>query len=423
MPDGASAGRHSAQHQGAGVKAAVGGVPRATPGAGLIPPYAVIACSLVFFWSISVRAVIYTVMPTIAGDLLLSSAVAGLVISGMLLGYCAGSGPAGWLPISRKNRILVGLSLSLLGAALFSMARDFPVLLVAGFLVGTGVGIYLPLGLALLVEVGGTTRRAHYMAIHEVAATLGSFSGSAAVALLFPWTDWHGSLLLWCGVGLLALLAFVLVQDEGGGVPHRGVASQLPLDGTLVYSVLSYGIATILVMGLISMLPLILVRAWGLDQAQAAAVVGNTRLAGLVGVAMAGLIADRWGHARVLFVLQVLCLVGGAAMSLDGYGPLFQGGMMVLAVGASGNITLVPVVITAAYPPAQRERAMAVTSGVGGLLGLVVTPALFGLLLDQGMGSGPIVAATLSAVAMILATNRIAAHPSEARGIGDGATG
>ena len=391
--------------------------------AGLIPPYAVIACSIVFFWSISVRALIYTVMPTIASDLLLSSSVAGLVISGMLLGYCAGSGPAGWLPISRKNRILVGILLSLVGAVLFSVAREFPPLLVAGFLVGIGVGIYLPLGLALIVEAGGTSRRAYYVSIHEVFATVASFSGSSAVAVLLLWTDWHGSLLVWSGIGVVALIAFAVVRDPGGEAIRRGAGRQVPLDGTVVYSVLAYGIGTILVTGLISMLPLILVRSWGLDQVQAASVVGGTRLAGLVGVVIAGLVADRWGHGRVLFALQILCLIGAAAMSLDGYGPLFQAGMLVLAVGASGNIALVPVVIVAAYHPAQRERAMAVTSGVGGLLGMVVTPALFGVLLDQGMGAGPIVASSLAAVVMILATRRISAYPSEAGRIGDGATG
>ncbi|MHB8993506.1 MAG: MFS transporter [Chloroflexota bacterium] len=379
--------------------------------AGLIPPYAVIACSVVFFWSISIRAIIYTVMPTIAADLQLSSAMAGLVIAAMLLGYCVGSWWAGWLPFDRKNRIVAGVLLSVVGAALFAVAGHLLVLLGAGFLVGLGVGIYLPLGLALLVEVGGSRRQAYYLSVHELAATLGSYSGSASVALILLWTDWHGSVLAWCAIGVVALLAMILVKDPGGEKRHRESSHQkVGLDRTLVFSVISYGVGTILVMGLVSMLPLILVRAWGLEQAAAASVVGNTRLAGLVGVIVAGLVADRWGHARVLFGLQLLCVIGGVAMSLDGYGPLFQAGLMVLAAGASGNITLVPVVVTGAYPPAQRERAMAVSSGVGGFLGMVAAPALFGVLLDLGLGSGPIVVATAAAVAMILATNRIAAY-------------
>ncbi len=376
-------------------------------GAGLIPPYSVIACSVVFFWSISIRAIVYTVMPTIAADLQLSSSVAGLAIALMLLGYCVGSWAAGWLPISRKRRILAGVLLSILGASLFGMAGGLSILLLAGLLVGLGVGVYLPLGLALLVEVGGSTRRAYYLAVHEVAATVGSFSGSAALALILLWTDWHGSLLLWCGVGVLALIGFLLVKDPGGEMGHRSGSQRVELNVALVNSTVSYGVGTMLVMGLVSMLPLIMVRAWGLDQTAAATVVGNTRLAGLVGVLIAGLIADRWGHGRVLLALQLLCLIGAVAMSLDGFGLLFETGMMVLAAGASGNITLVPVVVTAAFPPAQRERAMAIASGVGGFLGMVAAPALFGFLLDLGLGTGPLIVAAAATVAMILATNRI----------------
>ncbi|MGE5619359.1 MAG: MFS transporter [Sphingomonadaceae bacterium] len=377
-------------------------------GARPIPPYAVIACSVVFFWSISVRAIIYTVMPTIAADLQLSNAVAGLVISGMLLGYCAGSWWAGWLPSHRKNRIVAGVLLSVAGAILFGTASHLVLLLAAGFLVGLGVGIYLPLGLALLVEVGGSRRKAYYLSVHELAATLGSYAGSAAVAVVLLWTDWRGSVLAWCAIGVAALLSLILLKDPGGEKRHQGEGARVSVDATVVYSVISYGVGTILVMGLISMLPLILVRTWGLDQAEAASVVGNSRLAGLAGVIVAGLVADRWGHRRVLFGLQLLCVVGGAAMSVDGYGPLFEAGMMVLAAGASGNITLVPVVVAEAYPPAQRVRAMAVASGVGGLLGMVAAPALFGVLLDVGLGAGPIVASTVAAIGMILATNRIA---------------
>lgn len=99
-------------------------VPASPREAGLIPPYAVIACSVVFFWSISIRAIIYTVMPTIAADLQLSSAMAGLVIAAMLLGYCVGSWWAGWLPFDRKNRIVAGVLLSVVGAALFGVLLD-----------------------------------------------------------------------------------------------------------------------------------------------------------------------------------------------------------------------------------------------------------------------------------------------------------
>lgn len=378
--------------------------------AGLLPPYAVIACSVVFYWSISVRALIYTLMPAVAADLGISSATAGVAIAGMLLGYCAGSWIAGWLPGSRKSRILAGVLLSLPSAALVSIAGNVWMLLAAALMVGFGVGIYIPLGLALIVDVG-RGRAAGYMAFHEFSATLASFSGSAAVAVLLVWFDWHGSILLWCAVGVLATLVFLPVRDERGQARRRGAAESIPVDPLLAYSTFAYGVGTVLVMGLISVLPLIMVRGWGLEQAHAASVVGNTRLAGLVGVAAVGLVADRWGHRRVLVALLMLSMVGCLAMSVGGYGPLFVPGMLLLAAGAAGSITLLPLVIAEAYPRGQRERALAVAGGFGGLLGLAAAPAFFGFLLDAGTAEGPVLISSLLALLAVLATLRIARRP------------
>lgn len=246
------------------------------------------------------------------------------------------------------------------------------------------------------------------MAVHEVAATLASFSGSAAVALLFAWTDWHGSMLGWSALGVVAIVAFLFVGDpDGDSRRGRGRREAVPFDAKLLFSILVYATGTMLVLGLVSMLSLIMVRAWGIDQSHAASVIGYSRLAGLGGVAIVGLLADRWGHSRVLLTLQGVALVGLVTMSLDGFGPLFVGGVLLLAVGASGNITLIPVLVAEAYPASQRERIMAYSTGPGGIVGMVAAPALFGMMLDAGIPSGPIVAAAAMAVFSIVLTARV----------------
>lgn len=369
------------------------------------PPYVVLACSLVFFWSISVRALVYTVMPTIASNLRLTSSAAGAVVATMLLGYCAGGWASGWLPGSRKARILVGVAISLPATAAFSQVSAFFPSLVASLALGLGIGLYLPLGMALLVDAGRGGRSAAYMSVHELAATLGSFSGSAAVALLLAWTDWHGAILGWSALGVLAVVAFMFVQDpEGDRHRRRAAREPVPFDLRLLCGIFVYGTGTMLVMGLVSMLALIMVRAWGIDQVQAASVLGYSRLAGLIGVAVVGFLAERWGHSRVLLMLQGVALTGLVIMSLDGFGPLFVGGVLLLAVGASGYITLIPVVVAESFPVAQRERVMAYSTGPGGIFGIVAAPALFGVMLDAGLASGPIVvAAAMTGVSMVLA--------------------
>jgi len=380
-------------------------------GSSSMPPYAVIACSIVFFWSISVRSLIFAVLPNMAAGLDLSSSAAGVVVSAMLMGYTAASWSAGWLPGSRKTRILVGVLLSIPAAVLFSIAPNYGLLLLSGVLLGAGLGVYLPLGLSLMVEVGNSTgRKGYYLGFHEASATLATFGGSAVVALFLLWTDWRGAILVWTLVGVLAALAFGLGRDAGGDKTRHAAGAQIPLDFRIVLSVFVYGVGVLLVTGLISLLPLIMVRAWGLGESEAAVILGYTRLAGFAGVVLVGMVADRWGHCRVLVGLQLLGMVGCLAMSVGGFGLQFLVGTVVLAAGASGNIALLPAATAAAFEPAQRERAMAISNSMGGVIGMVGSPALFGVMMDAGYATGPILFSAAAALLAALATIRLYAH-------------
>ncbi|HEX2987894.1 MAG TPA: MFS transporter, partial [Chloroflexota bacterium] len=298
---------------------------------------------------------------------------------------------------------------SIPAAVVMSKADSLPTAITAALVLGFALGMYLPLGMGLIVDMGRGGRGPAYMSVHELAATLASFIGSAAVALLLAWTDWHGSILAWCVVGVLATVAFVAVRDPEGDRRHvEKVREHVPVDFRLFCAVFSYGIGTMLVMGLVSMLALIMVRAQGLDQVHAASVLGYTRLAGLLGVVAVALLADRLGHVRVLMGLQMVALAGLVLMSLDGFGLVFVAGVVLLAVGASGNITLNPVVIAEAFPSGQRERVMAYATGPGALLGTVVAPALFGVMLDAGLSTGPVLFAAGATLVAIFLTGRIA---------------
>lgn len=376
-------------------------------GRGLLPPFVVFACSTVFFWSISFRFVLYNLMPVISADLGLSASMAGIVISGLLLGYTSGTWLAGWLPGSRKGRVLGGVMLTIPAVIAMSYSRELPVLLVSAATAGFGAGIYLPLGVSLIFEAGGRDRGARYMSVQEVFAALASFGGSAYVAVALLWMDWASALLAWCVVGVAAVIVFSRVRSEGESHRVRASAHPVPLGFTLAGSILANVAATILLAGLIGVLPLIMVNAWGVELASAASLIGYTRLAGLAGVVIAGLRADRWGHRRTLYAFQMVSLLGISTMAVAGYGPLFVAGLVAVAAGASGGITLLPIVIASAFSPQQRERALATTSGVGGLIGMVVSPALFGVMLDVGWVIGPMVVSAGAALLAIVATRWI----------------
>jgi len=365
-------------------------------------PYAVVACAVLFLWVISLRTYLATVLPTIAADLDLSVGLAGALISVLALGYCLAVWGVGFLPGSRKRRVLLGALFSLACAVAIALAPG-PAAIFAAFLAtGLGLGCYLPLGLAIIVEVSPPGRQARNMTLHELMATAGFVSGSGYVALALPALTWRQATLVWLLVGVVGCIAFALLRDAPQAArPRHAGEGTLRLNGTLLACVAVLAIAQLLVSGLGAVLPLIMVEVWRVGQGETAVVLGAARLAGPIGIAVAGLYGDRLGPAnltRVFFLLALACMAG---LTLLAYGPALIATIFAMNVAASGGIMLASLAVAQVYRGPGRERALSVTSGVSGLLGMVAAPALFGYIVEQGLGQAPFV---LMAIGLALAS-------------------
>ncbi len=371
-------------------------------------PYQVTACAVMFFWILSLRAYFFTVMPSVAAEFSLSVGTAAALISAISLGYCLAMWGVGFLPGSRKARVLLGVGASTLCTVAMALAPTVPILFATAFAAGFGLGFYLPLGLAIIADASEPGRRARNMSLHEIAASAGNIAGPATVAVAMPTLTWRQATLAWLLIGVAAFVAFALLRDVPSPEQKAANGRALRIDGTLTASVATFGINQLLIGGLIAVLPLILVNAWGVGQGEAAALVGAGRLAGLVGISLAGAFGDRLGAARLcrqFFLLAVACT---ALMALAPYGALFALAVFGLNTAASGAIMLLNVVIAQLYPGPERERALGVTTGVAGLLSLVVAPAFLGSLVEHGLPRAPFAVAVACAVTAVFLIDHLA---------------
>jgi MFS transporter, DHA1 family, inner membrane transport protein len=370
-------------------------------------PYAVIACSIMFFWIISLRAYLFTVLPTIAADLGLSPSAAGALIGLTALSYCLVVWAAGFLPGRRKRVIQIGTFVSLLAMAGVALAPGAVGLYGAAILAGAGSGVYLPLGLAIVVEASRHGQRSRNMSVHELMAAGGYFGGAGFVALALPALSWREATLAWTLVGVAAWLALLFLRDEGSARRPEGGRAPLPLDGLLLASAVIFGTCQLLLAGLISVLPLLLVEGWTVPQAEAAAVVSWSRLAGVIGILIVGATGDRWRPETVARGFFLLALASTLAMVLLPYGLPFVGAIFVLSAAASGAVVLVSVVVAQAFSPDLRARALSVTSGASGIVGLAVLPAVFGAFIDFGLVAAPFVVSAIASLAAAILVGRV----------------
>lgn len=97
------------------------------------------------------------------------STVLGVVLAAVAL-------PAGWLAdrVGRKPTVMAGGCLAAAGTAVLLTARDVPGLVLAGVLVGLGVGVFLGANWALITDIVPPAEAARYLGVANIATAGGS---------------------------------------------------------------------------------------------------------------------------------------------------------------------------------------------------------------------------------------------------------
>jgi AAHS family 4-hydroxybenzoate transporter-like MFS transporter len=298
------------------------------------------------------------VAPALGKDLHLAPGALGPVFGASLFGVMIGSLLFGALAdyFGRKWLVIAGVFLFALGSLATSKAASVPDLVMLRFVTGLGLGGVLPNTIALTGEYSPQRRRTLLIMLMFMTVSLGSAIGGSVAAKLIPAYGWQiifvvgGVLpLILCPVliaGLpesLALLAlderrtdrvralltridpsasfaadtrFTIVEESGKGF----LLPQLFTNRRLVPTLLLW------VMFFMNMLDIYFLNSWlptlthgvGLDVQAAIAVGVAFQLGGMLGTVGLGLLIERLGFHRVLFLTYVAGFVSIVTIGLAG---------------------------------------------------------------------------------------------------------
>jgi predicted MFS family arabinose efflux permease len=270
-------------------------------------------------------------LPRIAGDLQVSVAQAGLLVTAFALSYAVG-GPLIAIATSgaRRRTVLVGgMALFAVGNALAWASHNYGGLLAARILLALTAGLYTPSANALASAIAPPAQRGRALAIVSGGMTVAIVFGVPLGTLLgnhFGWRATFAAVAL-LSAGAALALALRLPASLGDGAPAaslraRLAAARLPgvlpallvtmLWGTGAYSVLTY-------------LAPYLKQVAGMPGEQMSLVLLMWGLAAAAGLAVGGRANDRLGSLKV--VVPSLALLGGAfyylaIMGRSGHWPL-----------------------------------------------------------------------------------------------------
>ena len=292
------------------------------------------------------------------------------------------------------------------GLALAGAVTSYPATIAAILISGAGVAAFHPES-ARYANYASGARRATGMSVFSVGGNVGIALGPVAIAVLAGSGGVARVTWMILPAGLMAALlarelprlrplrpqaAHALAEDGPDGARWSAFAR---LSGVIV-------IRSLFAFGLVSFVPLYLVRVRGVAKEQAALAVTAMLLAGALATLAGGRLADRFGRRAVLvgFLLPLAPLL---LFFLRAPGPAGLLCLVLIGAGTVGTYS-VAVVLGQEYLPGREGIAGGVTMGLAIGIGGIGVPLLGALADRQGVAAVfpvlaglPLLAAALSA--------------------------
>ncbi|MFJ9467777.1 MFS transporter [Streptomyces caniferus] len=344
-----------------------------------------------------------------------AGAIGSWTTFGMLIGALAAGNLTDWL--GRRPLLVASVTVFSLGSAVCAMAGG-PAMLGAGrFIAGFGLGGLMPLGLAMVMEFAPRGRAALATGLLMTSYHAGGMAATALGLTVAPAVGWRS--VFWAGVlpavvavpllwkllpespgvllargrrdqALAVAARYGLPRPTAGAAPAAGAKGRLTAVRELFAHEARWATpllwlasfcGLLLVYGVSTWLPQ-LMRASGYGLTSSISFLLVINAGGIVGMLVAGRVADRFGPVRVSAVWFVLTAVG--ALLLKSHLPL---GLTYVVVAVTGVwLFSAQVMVYAATDTVYREGERA--TGLGWVTGVGRTGAVAGPWLGGVLAAG-----------------------------------
>jgi MFS family permease len=299
--------------------------------------------------------------------------------------------PMGYLAdhIGARKVLLAGLTLGGLALIMLGLHLTYAWLIASAVLLGIANSVYHPADYALLAAHMDEARMGRAFSIHTFAGFLGGAVAPAIIAALVEMTGGHGAMIVAGAVGPLVALLLIVVgipdasaadrKVDGVHPPRQSVITPTLIVLTIFFMLLSLSSAGIGNFGVVALMN-------GYGASFSAANIALTAFLGFsaIGVLAGGLLADRTHrhgqvaaacfavNAAIVLVIAIIdlpSLLLTTAMAVAG----FLGGV----IAPSRDM-----LVRNAAPAGAAGRAFGIVT-TGFNLGGIVSPLLFGWIMDQ----------------------------------------
>jgi len=380
--------------------AAPSAVPAGDGGTAVRLPFLVYVLAVGTFLMLTTEVVVAGLLPEIAGDLGVSVAQAGLLITVFAAGMIVGSPTMALLTRRMPARMTLVLALAVfaVGHVVVALGSSFPLLLGARFVTAWATGAFWSVASVVATRAAGPSAGARALGLVGAGGMLANVVGVPLGAFAGQLTGWRGP--FWA-LAVLALAAVPLiarqVPDDDGGKP-ASLRSELAAlrSGRLWLVLVACATTTGGVLSVYSYISPLLTDRAGIAVGLVPLVFLGFGVGSLIGTIYGGRLGDVRPHATTIGVAATTTVVLGAIWLLSAHAvPTVLLVAVLGLVGLSAN----PVLSALAVRYAGVAPTLGVAMSVAAYnLGTAVGSWLAGLTLSSALGAtGPALVGTVIA--------------------------
>lgn len=327
----------------------------------------------------------------------------GVLISAFTIALALTTIPIGYLTDRWPRRTILGIGMALWSVAtlLTGFTRSFISTFAARAVTGIGEATLVPVTTSLIGDQFPAASRGRAMGAVSAAIGVGQGVGIIAVGAVAVHFGWRWAFYVAGIPGMLLVPLFLTMREPLRGASERRGPKVARAEDAQVRTVIrlfripSYAAAVAAAgfgafgIGVIQFILLYLNRRFGLDAAQAAALVGlPTLLGGTAGLAACGWLVDRRGRTSRAAAVEVA--VGSLAIAAVAAGVAFSVSSVVGFVAALSVFTLTagaaiiapPLVLQNVIVPSLRASAAGMQNTLAKLFGFASGPIAVGVVSD-----------------------------------------
>lgn len=386
-------------------------------------PLAVYVLALGTFLMLTSEFVVAGILPLIAGDLGVSVAQAGALITVFAVGMVVGAPLMAMLTmrLPKQLTLVLALIVFIAGHTVVALGQDFTVLLLARFISALATGAFWAVSAVVATRAAGPASGARAVAVVGAGGALATVLGVPLGAFVAQLVGWRGTFwALAAAAALASILVARLIPHDSPGAHSTSIRTELAglRSGRLWLALAACATTCGGVLAAYSYIAPILTDQAGVTTAQVPLVLTGFGIGSVIGTLLAGRFGD--AHpALITIVTPAVTTVLLLGIGLLSGSPWLTSALVVLLglFGLSANSVLIHLAVRFAGKAATLGSALSVSAFNAGT---AVGTAFAGAALVSPLGTagpglvGTVIAALtlVPAIALAVAARRRAAAPA-----------